>query len=449
MLGRERGTILRSQLTRRRRAFAAILALFVFVCLPVRPAAAQSETAPDYFVTWTDDRDGNGVNQVYMHGYRSDGSSAISERAANAVAKGQQLGQSVAMDGKGNSVVVWMDDQDGNGSFEILARGFGPDGSQRIPQFTVNTDSAGQQFLPDIAMDSDGNFAVVWMDDPTGNFKFERIMMRAFYADGSARSKSMNVSNTSEGNHLAPAVATNGCDIAIVWQDDTDDNDFYEIRARSYSPSDCDSDDALATLVYDLHVNSESSGQQKLPDVAMDRDGNFVVVWEDDSDGNDTYQIYARGFDRLGRERIHDWTVNSEASGQQLKPAIAMDFEGNFVVAWQDDLDGNDVYQIRARGFDAAGAERFRDFTVNTVAAGQQKEPAIAMDGDGNFIIAWQSNADDAWEDDVDARGFYANGRQRLQSFSPNGNRSGKQVSPAVAMRSLTRVYLPTVMDAK
>ena len=148
-----------------------------------------------------------------------------------------------------------------------------------------------------------------------------------------------------------------------------------------------------------MTVNTDESGQQILPDIAMDGSGDFVVVWQDDKDGNGKYQIYARGFDANGAEGFPDMTVNSVSTGQQLKPAIAMDGSGNFVVLWEDDKDGNGTYQVYARGFDAGGVERFGDRAVNTDSTGQQLAPAIAIDGDGNFIVAW--------EDDVDDNDFY------------------------------------------
>ena len=104
-----------------------------------------------------------------------------------------------------------------------------------------------------------------------------------------------------------------------------------------------------------MTVNSVNDGQQFDPAVAMDADGDFVVAWEDDKDGNGTYQLYARGFDAGGAERFDDRAVNTDSTGQQLAPAIAIDADGNFVAAWEDDVDGNDFFQIVARGLDAGG----------------------------------------------------------------------------------------------
>jgi len=36
-----------------------------------------------------------------------------------------------------------------------------------------------------------------------------------------------------------------------------------------------------------------------------------------------------------------DFTINSDSSGQQRLPVAAMDDQGRFVVAWEDDMDGD------------------------------------------------------------------------------------------------------------
>src|SRR5262245_59019979 len=87
-----------------------------------------------------------------------------------------------------------------------------------------------------------------------------------------------------------------------------------------------------------------------------------------------------------------DQRINTNVSGDQRKPAAAIDTEGNFVVVWEDDLDGDGLYQIKARGFNADGSEAVSDFTVNTVATEQQRDPAVAMAADGSFVVVWEDN---------------------------------------------------------
>jgi subtilisin family serine protease len=200
----------------------------------------------------------------------------------------------------------------------------------------------------------------------------------------------------------AVCIATNS-DFAVVWEGDPDRNGLYQIKARGFREN---GTEHFKTFT----VNTVGSGQQIKPAAAMASDGRFVVVWEDDADRNGYYQIKARGFNADGSERFHDMTVNSTAKGQQLKPAVAMASDGRFVVVWEDDKDGNGYYQIKARGFNADGSERFHDMTVNNVSKGQQLKPAVAMASDARFVVAWQDDEDEDSFYQAFARGFNANG---------------------------------------
>ena len=210
---------------------------------------------------------------------------------------------------RGKEIDEQEDDKDRNGFYQIFARGFDPDGSERFPDMTVNTAGSGQQLWPDIAVADGGGFVV-------------------------------------------------------VWEDDQDKNGFYQIFARGFKP---DGTESFTVMT----VNTAGSGQQLLPAVAIDNEGGFVVVWEDDKDKNGYYQIFARGFHADGSERFPDMTVNTAGSGQQLWPEVAMAADGSFFVVWQDDKDKNGYYQIFARGFNANGSQRFADITVNKDASGQ------------------------------------------------------------------------------
>ena len=53
-----------------------------------------------------------------------------------------------------------------------------------------------------------------------------------------------------------------------------------------------------------------------------------MVVWEDDQNLNDNYNIYARGFLSGGEEMFPDMAVKSKPSRQQFRPAVAMDEDG-------------------------------------------------------------------------------------------------------------------------
>jgi hypothetical protein len=138
----------------------------------------------------------------------------------------------------------------------------------------------------------------------------------------------------------------------------------------------------------------------------------------------------ARGFNANGTQKFADKTVNSVAAGQQFQPAVGMDAVGNFVVAWEDDQDGNNAFQILARGFTPSGAQRIADFTVNSTSAGQQLNPAVSLDASGDFVVAWEDDQDNNNYFQIYARGFHANGGNRINAFQVNTMPPGSTASP-------------------
>jgi hypothetical protein len=141
-------------------------------------------------------------------------------------------------------------------------------------------------------------------------------------------------------------------------------------------------------------------------------DGFFVVVWEDDADGNGVFQIRIRAYNADATQKFSERTVNTVARDQQLEPDVAVDDVFRPVVVWADDRDRNDFFQIRMRGFDADGRERLAERTANTDSDGQQHQPSIAMEANGRFTAASQDDKDKDGLADVLVRGFDANGQE-------------------------------------
>jgi hypothetical protein len=70
-----------------------------------------------------------------------------------------------------------------------------------------------------------------------------------------------------------------------------------------------------------------------------------------------------------------------------------MDAAGNFVVTWTDhsghDGSGSGVF---AQAFNAAGLRQGDNFLVNTYTLHNQSSSSVALDVDGNLVIAWHSS---------------------------------------------------------
>lgn len=310
--------------------------------------------------------------------------------------------------------------------------------SVEFRDMAVNDIGGGDQIDPDIAQADNGNWAAVWEDDSDNNGIF-RIFVRGFDPDGNERFADtvVNTSGVNSVNAVNPAIAMAGDGrFVVVWQSSS-----TAIKMRIYNASGTPTGSSEVTV-----ASATSPGSVRVPDVAMDDSGNFVVVWEDDADGNGYYQIRARGYSFSGSQRFAAKTVNTEAAGQQRNPVIAMASNGDYVVAWDDDTNNNGYWDVHARGFLANETERFAQFRVNTTYDGQQRDPDVAMDDTGRFVVVWEDDADQNNVYQIKARVFAANGSQLLSERTVNLVASGNQINPAVSMDPSGNWY-PVWMD--
>ena len=127
----------------------------------------------------------------------------------------------------------------------------------------------------------------------------------------------------------------------------------------------------LTAVGPELQVNTYTTSDQGLPAVAMNRQGDFIVAWTSfGSYGPDTSTaVEAQLFDSDGNVVGPEFQVNAYTTGYQGRAAVAWNDQGQFVVVWQSsgsfgtDSDG---YSIAARIFDAGGTPITNDLQVNT-----------------------------------------------------------------------------------
>jgi len=366
----------------------------------VNSAAAGDQLGPTlafaasgaFVAAWEDDAssaDGSGNHDIKVRGFEACACESFADVVVNTNTAGQQQTPVVGVASNGDFVVAWADDADGNGVFQVKARGFNADGTERFSQFTVNSEASGQQRAPAIAVAPDGRFVVAWEDDQDGDGD-PQVWVRGFHADGSERFEDRSVHTNVAGERLAPAVGIDaGAAFVVTWQDDSDGNGTYQVHARGFT---ADGDQAFARLT----VNSTAAGQQRAPAIGVDATGGFVVAWEDDQDNDDDFQIMARRY-QSGGTPITEWTVNSNAGGTHLAPSVSMSASGAFAIAWEDDSDGNGSFQVKAGTWTAAGAPWIAQQTINAVADGQQLVPGVGIDEVGTLVVLW--------EDDMDGNG--------------------------------------------
>lgn len=124
-------------------------------------------------------------------------------------------------------------------------------------------------------------------------------------------------------------------------------------------------------------------GEAWWPAIASDKDGNAIVVWQQD---NGTYSTiwsnrFVFGTGWTGSVRISDNTLENA-----WDPQIDLDDEGNAIVVWaQGDLVPEVIFANRyVRGIGWVGPE-----TISSEASGPALRPDVVCDSHGNAFSAW------------------------------------------------------------
>ena len=179
----------------------------------------------------------------------------------------------------------------------------------------------------------------------------------------------------------------------------------------------------------------------------MDHSGDFAVVWtsygQDDPNDPLGAGVYVRLFDRNNIPLTADILVNTTVVGDQKNATVAMDADGDFVVVWEADepqsgtLQPGDVVfrDIYAQRFNSMGKKVGDQFRVNTNYTNDQWDPAVAMDSLGNFVVVWATAGQSlSYFNDVHGQIYNSNGQKVGSEF-----RSTRPISPA-APRSIRRL---------
>lgn len=347
------------------------------------------------------------------------------DRTVNPRSRGQQRDPSVAANSDSTFVVAWTDDP-GEGRQAIHARAFDAQGCERFRMTPVSRRQSTMQRHPAVAVNNAGSIVVVW-EDANENGRTD-IYARGFAADGSVLFDDLPVATgTATQSHPNVSMEASGA-FVVTWQENAGDASEYEVRARRFGPT--GQPGPLVT------VNAVSSGQQRRPDIGMTPAGDYVVVWEDDRDGNGFYQIKGRGYRADGSTWFAEQTINSAADGQQLRPAVGVSSSGRVVVVWSDDRNRNSAYQIRARRLTQTGSPLGPDLLVNTASQGQQIQPDVAAGADGSFVVVWADDRNQNETYQIRRRSYNLAGVPEQSDDVVNFNPAGQQLTPSVAVHS-------------
>jgi len=363
----------------------------------------------------------------------------------NSYTTGRQFMANVAADAEGDFVVVWFSAGSSGtdtSSGSIQARRFEANATPKGTDFQVNTYTTASQEWPDLAVGPQGDFVVVW--GSIGSFGTDTsgsssIQAQRYDDSGTPVDVQFEVNTFTTNHQRIPSVASDaGGSFVVAWESNGSngtDTDSYSAQARRY-------DDSGTPAGNEFQVNTYTRFRQQYSAVAFDGQGDFVVAWESNgSNGTDTdrYSIQAKRFDDNGTPVSGEFQVNSFTTSHQYRPALAADGQGNFIVAWEShgsygtDTDG---FSIQAQRYDATGTLRGSQFQVNSYTTEDQRRPAVGMDAEGNFIVVWDSEGSygtDTSRFSIQAQFYDTSGRPVGGQFQVNSFTTYLQVVPSVS----------------
>ncbi|UCG70092.1 MAG: FG-GAP repeat protein, partial [Thermoplasmata archaeon] len=260
----------------------------------MRPAVVI-DSEDNAIIVWDDNRE-SGDNNIYAQKLDSNGDAlwGSSDKQVNQNSDTEsQARPDVAICSDDTVVVVWYDGRS-TPNYNIYAQKLNYTGSAMWGSSDVlvnqNSDSA-IQLRPKVAVDSKGNAIVVWEDERNGATD-EDIYAQKLNSGGNPQwgSEDMKVNQNSDSDaQYRPRVAVDSeGNSYIVWYDNRGSND--DIYAQKLC-----SDGIAQWGSSDQKINQNDTGSKQYPAVAVDSSGNVIVVWQDlRTTGN--RDIYAQKF---------------------------------------------------------------------------------------------------------------------------------------------------------
>jgi hypothetical protein len=271
----------------------------------------------------------------------------------------------VAVTPQGESVAVWESYDSGPGHYFIQAAVRPPGTAFGEPKDLTVAEQVASG--PQVAVDAQGNAVAIWQYVVGADVVIQAAVRPAGGSFG--QPKDISATGHSAGNAQV-AMDPDG-DAVVVWERSNGTNTIVQAAFRPPGGS--------FGETKDLSEIGQSAG---LAQVAMDRLGDAVVVWER---SNGTNTIIQAAFRPAGGSFGLPQDL-SAAGGNAGFPRVALDDQGNAVAVWHRLNGANAIIQAGVR---PAGASFVAPQDLS--ATGHDATfPRIALDGQGNAVAVWE-----------------------------------------------------------
>ncbi|MFT5327290.1 MAG: parallel beta-helix repeat protein, partial [Planctomycetaceae bacterium] len=302
-----------------------------------RPSLAMDATG-NFVVIWQGSQDGfSAGRELYGKMFNADGVEQGDEFRVSST-DADQYSPSVAMDAVGNFVVTWQVLDGTLHRDNVYGRVFNAVGAAQGSEFIVSTSHSS---TPSVDMDSVGNFVVTWQGYQDGSGL--DVYGQRFDAAGVAQGSQILVNTTTNADQSLPSVAVDSTgNFVVVWRN-YDENFQQLVYGQRY-----DSDGVPRGNEFAISPPSTFLAQTD-PSVTMDSNGNFIVTFEGyPQSGEAPWGIYGQAYGSDGTREGREFYVNRYELGHQQ--SVAMNAAGSVVVSWTRGILGGGILAQKYSG---------------------------------------------------------------------------------------------------
>lgn len=343
----------------------------------------QAAYAPDgaVLLIWHDFRPGSHADIYFSRRDPATGAWSANQKVNDDATNRTQRDPALGVDASGNVYAVWNDPRDGgkccNENIYFAKRTPGASGTWGA-NVKVNDDKGGAaQFLPRIAVASDGTTIAVWMDDRNNQIN----VYSARLAPGATTwSANMRVTDNTASRKNVPdvTIASDGAAYA-VWRDDRAGS--WDIWYAKLAPG------ATAWSTNDKVSDDPGLDTQDLPVIGADGAGNVLALWLDERVG-----ILHTRMSRLlaGSTTWQASRVVSDAAAVPTSLSLSVRSDGKAFAAWEDARGTS--YDIWGAEYDPATVSWGTSFRIDDDPGSTvQRRPAVAANAT-EMVVAWRDD---------------------------------------------------------
>ena len=334
---------------------------------------------------------------------------------------------SMAMDGQGNALVVWTE---GDESAAVIRTNRYTTGSGWGTPRRVPTEEGSSLGSPDLAVDNKGNAVVVWRQkfEAAGAFSFD--VWGVYYEHGVGWGEPELIDRESRTLAAPPRVVANDAgDAVAVWRKGSEAR--FDICASVFRAGvgwgaveyvqKKPAEGGCCTLAMDgmgsavvlwsqyerasvtmwanhwvrgegwgaaQMIQVDDKGDAQSPSVAADATGNAMAVWRQD-DGVWASVWAARYIQSVGWQKAE--RMESCIAGDADVPDVAVDERGNALAVWRQKKGVYEhIWASRYVAGEGWGAPEEIGFFEGSERAEDAERPHVRMDQSGNAIVVWR-----------------------------------------------------------